>query len=146
MAGVRGKAKDATALRAAICEAREDRIDDEVLWSQPRVGPVVQNLARLVLGVGSTVVVGLLVALVVVGAETRNDLLIALTLLVVFGGGFVGLVWAVDVGVEVRADGRLIRSGWGGRREYDLRAYRRVTVKVPRAGDPFVGGVDFSGE
>ena len=132
--GARGRGKEATVLRAAIREARGERTDDEVLWQQDRMHAGVRNAARLVLGLGSTIAVGLLVAAFVVGADTRSTLLVALGLLVIFGGGFVGFVWSADVGMEIRADGRLVRSGWGGIEEYDLRSYRRVTVKVPRAG------------
>lgn len=133
--GARGKGKEATALRAAIREARGDRSDDAVLWQQERLGPLVRTAARLVLGLGSTIGVFLLVALAVVGPDTRSGLAIALTLLVVFGGGFVAIVWSTDVGLVVHADGRLVRSGWSGVEEYDLRAYRRVTVKETRADD-----------
>ena len=137
--GARGKGKDATALRAAIREARGDRADEQVLWCQERLNPLVRNLARLVLGLGSTVGVFLLVALAVVGSDTRSALLVALTLLAVVGGGFVGIVWSLDVGITVHADGRLVRAGWGGVREFDLRDYRRVTVKELPANDASAG-------
>ncbi|MEM9467552.1 MAG: hypothetical protein AAGA90_19410 [Actinomycetota bacterium] len=126
--GVRASTEDAAALRAAIAEARGTRTDETVLWSQPRSGAGVRNAARLVLGLGSTVAVGLLMALVVVGSGARAGVLIALVVLVVVGGGFVARVWATDVGVEIRADGRLTRAGWGGIESHDLRAFRRVTV------------------
>ena len=137
--GARGKGTDATALRAAIREARGDRTDDEVLWHQDRINPIVRTVARLVLGLGSTVGVFVLVALAVVGSDTRSGLLVALTLLVVVGGGFVAIVWSVDVGITVHADGRLVRAGWGGIEEFDLRAYRRVTVKEIPASDMSAG-------
>ena len=132
---VRGR--DAVALRAAIQDARSDeRTGDAVLWRQDRVSATIRTLARMVLGFGSTVVVGLLVALAVVGADTRVALLFVLVPVVVFGGGFVWFVWSVDVGIEVRADGRLVRAGWSGVDEYDLRTYQRVTVSDRRAPSP----------
>ena len=111
--GVRVAGAGAIDVDNAIREARSERVDDEVLWSQPRVPAVVRNLARLVLGLGSTAAAGLLVALVVVGDETRGVLLVALLVGVGVGGSFVGFVWSADVGIEIRADGRLIRAGWG---------------------------------
>lgn len=131
--GVRVAGAGAIDVDNAIREARSERVDDEVLWSQPRVPGVVRNLARLVLGLGSTAAAGLLVALVVVGDETRGVLLVALLVGVGVGGSFVGLVWSADVGIEIRADGRLIRAGWGGVRDYDLRAYHQVIVKTWRS-------------
>lgn len=120
---------DTEAVRAAVLNARGDeRQGGGVLWRQDRLGPVLRNAARAVLGVGSTVVVGLLVALAVAGADTRTPLLVAFVVVVVVGGGFVGFVWATDVGIEVHDDGRLVRTGWSGIEEYDLRSYERVTV------------------
>ena len=131
---VRGSNKDATALRAAIRSAREDeRTDDEVLWEQERLGSGVRNGARLVLGLGSTVVVFLLVAVAVVGSDTRSTLLAVLAGVVIVGGGFVAIVWQVDFGVTIHADGTLRRAGWNGESEMNLRRYRRVTVKRERA-------------
>ena len=120
----------------AIREARGERADDTVLWSQQRLPTLVRNIARLVLGLGSTVAVGLLVSLVVVGGEMRNSLLVALVAVTSIGGGFVGFVWWTDVGIDIHADGRLIRSGWGGIEHYDLGSYRRVSVKMRRSQQP----------
>ena len=145
--GVRGGGRDATALRAALRQARDDASSgDEVLWSQPRINAGVRAAARIVLGFGSTVVVGLLLAIAVVGAETRTGLLAVLAAVLVIGGGFVGVVWAVDVGIDVHADGRLVRSGWGGIDTVDLRSYRRVTVKETRSDGDGVGAIDFGGD
>jgi len=141
--GARGTSKDAKALRAAIREARGERTDAEVLWCQDRLSPVLRMVTRVVLGAGSTIGVLLLVALAVVSPDAWPDLLLVLALVVGVGGGFVAVVWAFDVGLEVRADGRLVRSGWGGIKEFDLRAYQRVTVKEIRSDDvdhPFEWG------
>ena len=133
--GARGTSKDAKALRSAIREARGERTDAEVLWCQDRLSPVLRMVTRVVLGAGSTIGVLLLVALAVVSPDAWPDLLLVLALVVGVGGGFVAVVWAFDVGLEVRADGRLVRSGWGGIKEFDLRAYQRVTVKEIRPDD-----------
>jgi hypothetical protein len=126
--GVRGDGSAATALQRAIDTARGVRTDDEILWSQPRSHPLLRNSARLVLGIGSTVAVGLLLALAVVGSEDRGGLLVALVVVVVVGGGLVGYVWRTDVGIDIRADGHLIRAGWGGIEDHDLRSYDDVMV------------------
>ena len=144
--GARGSGKDATALRAAIRTARdEERTDEAVLWEQPRLGGGIRAAARIVLGVGCTVVVGLAMALVVVGADSRSTVLAALVTVVVVGGGFVAVVWHFDVGISVHADGTLRRAGWNGVREVDLRSYRRVTVKE-RAGGDGATPLDFGGD
>ena len=120
-----------TALRTAIRSARDDGgTEADVLWERPRANAVLRNAARAVLGFGSTVVVGLLMAIAVVGADTRGTLIVVLAFVATIGGVFVMVVWQLDVGVTVHADGRLRRSGWNGIREYDLRSYQRVTVKT----------------
>lgn len=133
-------AAELTALRAAIRSARDDDGDDAtVLWERPRANPVLRNVARAVLGFGCTVVVGLLMAIAVVGADTRSTLIAVLVAVATIGGLFVMVVWQLDVGVTVHADGTLRRSGWNGIQEYDLRSYQRVTVKK---SDDTDGGTD----
>ena len=123
-------AAEETALRAAIRSARDEGgTGDAVLWERPRAAAGLRIAARIVLGMGCVVGTGLLLALAVVGSDTRSIVLGLLCGVVVIGGGFVGVVWALDVGITVHADGTLRRSGWGGVREMDLRSYRRVTVK-----------------
>lgn len=125
-----------TELRAAIRSARDDGgTTDTVLWERPRANAVLRNLARAVLGFGSTVVVGLLLAIAVVGADTRSALLVVLVTVATIGGLFVMVVWKLDVGVTVHADGTLRRSGWNGIQDYDLRSYQRVTVKASDEDD-----------
>ena len=145
--GVRGTAADATALRAAIRTARdEQRTDAEVLWRQARLNAGIRAAARIVVGFGSTVVVGLLLALAVVGADARSGLLAVLIGILVAGGGFVAVVWHLDVGITVHADGRLRRAGWNGVSEVDLRRYRRVTVKETARRDAMDAGFDGGSE
>lgn len=140
------RGRDAAVIRAAIHEARSgERTGDAVLWRQDRVSATIRTLARMVLGFGSTVVVGLLVALAVVSADTRQAVLFVLVPVVVLGGGFVWSVWTVDVGIEIRANGRLVRAGWSGVDEYDLRTYRRVTVDE-RGGGSGVDAAAVDGE
>ena len=116
---------------------RIDGTDDEVLWQQDRMHAGVRNAARLVLGLGSTIAVGLFVAAFVVGADTRSTLLVALGLLVIFGGGFVGFVWSADVGIENEAS-------WMRRRGH-AQAPRTLSGKtleemaVPRGFEPLSG-------
>lgn len=133
-------AAERTALREAIRSARDDDgTDSAVVWEKPRANAVLRNLARAVLGFGSTVVVGLLMAIAVVGSDTRSTLLGVLVAVATIGGLFVMVVWRLDVGVTVHADGMLRRSGWNGIQEYDLRSYQRVTVKASGDTD---GGAD----
>lgn len=135
-----------TALRAAIAAARDDGgTDDTVLWERPRANAVLRNIARAVLGFGSTVVVGLLMAIAVVGADTRSTLIAVLVAIATVGGLFVMVVWQLDVGVTVHADGTLRRSGWNGIQEYDLRSYQRITVKKSDESDGGFG-LDFGGD
>lgn len=119
--------QDTAVLRSAIDAARAGgQAGTDVLWRQQRAHPFIRNMARFVLGVGSVVVVGLLMALAVAGAG--GGLIAVLIAFVVLGGSFVAVVWRTDVGIEIYGDGRLIRTGWGGIDEYNLRSYRRVTV------------------
>jgi len=84
--------------------------------------------ARISLGLTCTVGVMLLLAAFVAGAETRPTLLIALAIIVFFGGGFPLVVARSDRGVKVFADGTLERADWGGMSTVDLRRYERVTL------------------
>ena len=79
-------------------------------------------------GLTCTAGVLLLLAAFVAGAETRSTLLIALALVVFFGGGFPLVVARGDRGVKVFADGTLERADWGGVSTVDLRRYERVTL------------------
>ncbi|MEM9202947.1 MAG: hypothetical protein AAGC53_14890 [Actinomycetota bacterium] len=145
---IRGN-RDPTELRAVVRAVRGDgdgatvaADDGRVVWQQDRVSVGVRAAARIVLGLGSTVLVFLLVALVVVGPDTRSTLLVVAGLLMVFGGGFVWIVWHIDVGIVIQANGRVVRSGWGGIREYDLHSYGRVTVRVFKKGGVDGGTAD----
>lgn len=130
---------DAVALQAAVDAARaSDGGGSELLWRQDRAHPLVRNAARLVLGLGSVVVVGLAMVVAVAGAGA--GVLAALIGFVVVGGSFVAFIWRIDVGIEIYGDGRLVRSGWGGIETHDLRTFRRVTVGE-RSG-PLPGDVD----
>ena len=79
--------------------------------------------------------VGGLLALAVVGSDTRGTLLVAAVVVAVVGGLFVMVVWQLDVGVTLYHDGRLRRTGWNGVKEVDVRSYQRVTIKERRHSD-----------
>jgi len=123
------KAEDEQALRAALTVACEgDGADRTLLWELPRRPEPIRMAARISLGLTCTVGVLLLLAAFVAGAETRSTLLIALALVVFFGGGFPLVVARGDRGVKVFADGTLERADWGGVSTFDLRRYERVTL------------------
>ena len=123
------KAEDEQALRAALTVACEgDGADRTLLWELPRRPEPIRMAARISLGLTCTVGVLLLLAAFVAGAETRSTLLIALALVVFFGGGFPLVVARSDRGVKVFADGTLERADWGGVSTVDLRRYERVTL------------------
>ena len=120
------------ALRAALREVRGAAGGDaSVAYELPRpVGSAVRGAARATLGVGSVAVTMLLLAVVVVGAETRPTLVAVAAGIAGVVGLFVMVMWQVDVGVTLHRDGRLRRVGWGGITEVNVRDYQRVTVKV----------------
>jgi VIT1/CCC1 family predicted Fe2+/Mn2+ transporter len=123
------KAEDEQALRAALTVACEgDGADRTLLWELPRRPEPIRMAARISLGLTCLVGVLLLLAAFVAGAETRSTLLIALALVVVFGGGFPLVVARGDRGVKVFSDGTLERADWGGVSTFDLRRYERVTL------------------
>ena len=123
------KAEDEQALRAALMVACEgDGADRTLLWELPRRPEPIRMAARISLGLTCTAGVLLLLAAFVAGAETRSTLLIALALVVFFGGGFPLVVARGDRGVKVFADGTLERADWGGVSTFDLRRYERVTL------------------
>ena len=123
------KAEDEQALRAALMAACEgDGADRTLLWELPRRPEPIRMAARISLALTCLVGVLLLLAAFVAGAETRSTLLIALALVVFFGGGFPLVVARGDRGVKVFADGTLERADWGGVSTFDLRRYQRVTL------------------
>ena len=123
------KAEDEQALHAALMAACEGGgADRTLLWELPRRPEPIRMAARISLGLTCTVGVLLLLAAFVAGAETRSTLLIALALVVFFGGGFPLVVARGDRGVKVFADGTLERADWGGVSTFDLRRYERVTL------------------
>lgn len=123
------KAEDEQALHAALMAACEgDGADRTLLWELPRRPEPIRMAARISLGLTCTAGVLLLLAAFVAGAETRSTLLIALALVVFFGGGFPLVVARGDRGVKVFADGTLERADWGGVSTFDLRRYERVTL------------------
>lgn len=137
------KPKVVAALRAAIKEVRaDDGGDASVAFEVPSpISGAVRGAARVVLGLGGVVVTTLLMALVVVDGDTRSTLLPVIATVTVLAGVFVMIVWQVDVAVTLHRDGRLVRKGWNGVREVDVRAYQRVTVKVARDNFSVDGGV-----
>ena len=123
------KGENEQALRAALVTACEGGgTDRTLLWELPRHPEPIRMAARISLGLTCTAVVMLLLAVFVAGAETRNALLIALALLVFFGGGFPLVVARGDRGVKVFADGTLEQADWGGVSTFDLRRYQRITL------------------
>ena len=102
--------------------------DRTLLWELPRRPEPIRMAARISLGLTCTAGVMLLLAAFVAGAETRPTLLIALAIIVFFGGGFPLVVARSDRGVKVFADGALERADWGGMSTVDLRRYERVTL------------------
>jgi hypothetical protein len=123
------KAEDEQALRAALMTACEGGgTDQTLLWELPRRPEPIRMAARISLGLTCTAGVMLLLAAFVAGAETRPTLLIALAIIVFFGGGFPLAVARSDRGVKVFADGTLERADWGGMSTVDLRRYERVTL------------------
>ena len=126
-----------TQLRAAIADARApESTGSGVLWRLERGFSAGQRAAaRAVVGLGSVALVSLAMTAFVVTGRARDYVAAALC-----GVGLVvGLVTIVafhyDVGLTVTDDGRLRREGWGGAAEFDLRQFRRVTVKAGRTGD-----------
>lgn len=138
------KPKVVTELRAALKEVRAaDDGDSAVAFELPSPVPgALRGAARVVLGLGAVVVTTLLMALVVVDSEMRSTLLPLIASVAVIGGLFVMVVWHTDVAVTLHRDGRLVRKGWNGFSEVDVRDYQRVTIKVDRSND---GGVEFGG-
>ena len=137
------KPKVVTGLRAAIKEVRaaDGGGDGCVAFEVPSPVPGgLRGAARIVLGLGAVVVTTLLMALVVVDGETRGTLLPVIVSVAVIGGLFVMVVWHADVAITLHRDGRLVRKGWNGFSEVDVRDYQRVTIKVERGND---GGMDF---
>jgi len=123
------KGEDEHALRAALTTAREGGgTDRALLWELPRRPEPIRMAARISLGLTCTAGVMLLLAAFVAGADTRTTLLIALAIVVFFGGGFPLVVARSDRGVKVFADGTLERADWGGVSTIDLRRYERVTL------------------
>ena len=84
--------------------------------------------ARISLVLTCTAGVMLLLAAFVAGAETRPTLLIALAIIVFFGGGFPLVAARSDRGVKVFADGTLERADWCGVSPGHLRPYGRATL------------------
>lgn len=129
------KGEDEQALGIALMTACEGGgTDRTLLWELPRRPEPIRMAARISLGLTCTAGVMLLLAVFVAGAETRNALLVALALVVFFGGGFPLVVARGDRGVKVFADGTLERSDWGGISTFDLRRYERVTLNRSPAG------------
>jgi hypothetical protein len=124
---------EVTALRAGIRRAREGTLTG-VVHTVPRgFPPAVRAVARVLVGVGTVVVLlGLVAAVVAPSAITVG---VTVTAAVVVGlTGLVG--FALDNGITVHGDGRLERAGWGGTRAWDLRRYARVTVASRRNPEP----------
>ncbi len=128
------KPKAVTALRAAIKEVcATDSGDASVVFEVPSpVSAWLRSTARLVLGVGSVMITTLLLALFVVDTDMRGTLLLAVVAVAGSGGMFVTVVWQLDVVITLHGNGRLVRKGWNGFTEVDLRNYHRVTIKVDR--------------
>lgn len=129
------------ALRSALEAVRTgDRTDRAVAIELPSpVSGAIRGLARLVLGVGAVVVTTMLMALVVVGSDTREALLVALVVVTLAAGVFVGVVWRRDVSLTVLHDGHLRRTGWGGFTDVNVRDYERVTVEWASTGGAAAG-------
>ncbi len=101
------KGEDEHALRAALTTAREGGgTDRTLLWELPRRPEPIRMAARISLGLTCTAGVMLLLAAFVAGADTRTTLLIALAIVVFFGGGFPLVVARSDRGVKVFEIGR----------------------------------------
>lgn len=123
-----------TALRAGIRAAR-DGGSTGVVYELPRgFSAPVRAGARLALGLG--VVVALVGAVVAVVAPSSAVIAVTVTAAVVAGGAAL-LGFELDSGITIHGDGRLRREGWGGVREWDLRAYPRVTVARRLRPGPF---------
>lgn len=123
-----------TALQAAIDEVRATDSDDISVASEvPSSVPAwLRSAARLVLGLGSVLVTVLLLALFVVDTETRGTLVLSLVVVIGVGGLFVMVVGRLDVTVTIHRNGQLVRKGWNGFTEIDLRDCQRVTINADR--------------
>jgi len=124
-----------TALQAAIDEVRATDSDDISVASElPSSVPAwLRSAARLVLGLGSVLVTVLLLALFVVDTETRGTLVLSLVVVIGVGGLFVMVVGRLDVTVTIHRNGQLVRKGWNGFTEIDLRDCQRVTINADRS-------------
>lgn len=130
-------AQDVAALRAAIKVARSGETDPgAVLWSLKRgYSSGARAVSRLVIGIGLASAVFLAMFAVVATGQARDYILISLIGLLFLSGATAGFAYRFDVGLVVYGDGSMRREGWSGVSTTDLRAYKRVTVKLEQGSD-----------